>query len=171
MFKWLKRIKEKYKKQSEGTAKEETIARTSEDPIRKREEKIYVIGSNHSLATKCYDWTAPFGNLADCDRLIINLTSLTPEILKIIYQSDSKVLKTRREIFKLLESGGEIYCIMQPSCVKAEYNYEYSFNYNCWSPINFNILHEEGDTIIFAYEEERKEMFKEWIDNARDGQC
>lgn len=158
----------KKNKQQEDKTKETTVAKVLE-VTKKREEKIYIVGSKHQLATKCFDWNEPFDNLADCDKLIINLNTLNEDVMKKLSQDSNKINRTKREVLKLLNSNGEIYCVIAinyPLRNTEGYGITEDFNYYCWSPIIFFADSEIGDTIILNKDVDV--VLKDWIDNVEN---
>ena len=71
--------------------------------------KILVIGSRDHDRANCVDWLQPFPNSEEYDSLVINLQSLTPEILSRIWQ---KILQMRESIATILHTEREIFCII-----------------------------------------------------------
>lgn len=137
----------------------------------KKEERVFVIGSKHDFATKSYQWDEPFCNLADCDKLIINLTTLTSEVLLRLHEKENKMKQAKLQISRLLNANGEVFCVMKPS-YKLEieiYNTVWNYIYKCWSPIEFTVTSERGEMITLNEDYIREEsIFKEWMSNLED---
>lgn len=165
MFSFFKKMIKKKKSEKDMTEKEKLPV--IEEKVIKKKPKIFVLGSNHAKAVKCYEWCEPFDNLADCDILVVNLTTFNYETAGKVYERGAGP-RVKRDIYRLLKSGGEVYCIIQPSMTyhPDKYNEIENYNYKFWSPIVFNVEEERGDIINFLSEiEKKKHIFSRWFEN------
>lgn len=77
-----------------------------------KEHEIWVIGAHNTNADKCISWYQQFPNLSDPDILIINLNSLTEDILR--RKSIGFYSHLRDKIFDKFINGGIIVFITAP---------------------------------------------------------
>jgi hypothetical protein len=72
--------------------------------------KILVIGSSDHRRAHCVDWQAPFPNIEEFDLIIINLQSLSQEILDKAWPNiHGEMAKGVRTLF---DTGREVFCII-----------------------------------------------------------
>jgi len=74
---------------------------------------VWVIGSEHARASRCFSWTSSFPDFSECDVLIINIPSLSrenfPKVSGILYEW------ARRRIFEMLMTGEkEVIVVLSP---------------------------------------------------------
>ena len=77
------------------------------------ELQIWLLGNTHPNADKSIVWNQPFPNLADPDVLVVDLTTLTEEILQTFSNND--ISKASRIITDKFISGGTIIIITAKS--------------------------------------------------------
>jgi hypothetical protein len=77
---------------------------------------VWVLGSDNPNADKCIQWDAPFPNFADADVLIVNLQSLTKEILE---RNSLKMKNAAQEIFEKSINEGELIFITAPKIIST----------------------------------------------------
>jgi len=101
-----------------------------------RKEQIWVLGNEVLGADLCITWNlGHFPNFADCDKLIVDMTTLHENHLYSI--SWDRATEIFNQIEKRFQSGGIIVCILQPKfeCVNSD---KTIINSYFWCPIFFN---------------------------------
>src|SRR5438876_2058687 len=73
---------------------------------------VWVLGENVSNADKSISWDSPFPNFSDPDLLIINLQSLTEDVLKRI--DKTKYREAQNTILDKFLNGGLVIYITAP---------------------------------------------------------
>lgn len=74
--------------------------------------QVWLMGNRHSNADKSIRWDDPFPNLSDLDVLVVDLTTLTEQVLRRI--DKAKLDQARKLLEDRLFSGGIIVIITQP---------------------------------------------------------
>lgn len=124
----------------------------TESTKRTRPPKIVVVGSRgHPRDVKSYDWleVARVPNIADQDGVILDMTTLTEEVLKSIARKKLSYF-TVPYFLSLLTSGGKVFAIAMPPKQVARGTYvgatQYFGNF-WWNPFSLKITEEQGDTV------------------------
>jgi len=131
-----------------------------------RRRRVLVIGSNQRRTVPCLGWLDELPNLADYDVIILNLQSLDRiTLVKMSRVDKERLSRMRTQLFDLMLSGGEIYCILAPFLAFGSYLYfpdgsvEPEWSNFKWSPIGFSVTEIRGESI--RVEEEVK--FDEYL--------
>ena len=95
------------------------------------ELRVWVLGADNSNADKCIQWDSSFPNFADADVLIVNLQSLTKEILQ---RNNDKMKRAAHEIFEKSINQGELVFITAPKIISSTIGVPYSY---ILSPVDF----------------------------------
>lgn len=134
--------------------------RRTEDLVRdftrtdSRQRRVLVIGSDQPRNVASVGWLEDWPSLADFDVVIINLKTLDRvTLVKLSRVDKDRLNRMRSQLFDLLLSRGEIYCILAPFLAFGSYVYhadgsvepEWS-NLN-WSPIGFSFTEIRGETV------------------------
>lgn len=99
-------------------------------------EQIWVLGNEVEGADRCIKWDlGNIGNFADCDKLIVDMTTLRESSLYFVKWE--KATEIFDQIKKRFQSGGKIICILQPKfeCTNSEKTIMNSY---FWCPIFFD---------------------------------
>ncbi len=119
-----------------------------------RQRRVLVIGSPGQHAAQAVGWLDEWPSLADFDVVIINLQSLDHAMLvKLSRQDKDRLKRMRVQLFDLLMSRGEIYCIMAPflafgsTIYYPDGNSEPEWSNLAWSPIGVNFIEIRGETV------------------------
>jgi len=120
-----------------------------------RQRRVLVIGAETARAATTVGWLDEWPNLTDFDVVIINLPSLDRATLVRLSRRDKQRLTGMRdELFDLMMSKGEIYCIMAPFMAFGSYLYfadgsmEPEWSNIKWSPIGFSFTEIRGETVL-----------------------
>jgi hypothetical protein len=139
-----------------------------------RQRRVLVIGAEKSRTVPTVGWLDEWPNIADFDVVIINLQSLDRVTLVKLSRVDKERLsRMRSQLFDLLLSRGEIYCILAPFLAFGSYIYfpdgsmepEWS-NLN-WSPIGFSLTEIRGETVLV----EGEVKFEEYLRQVSGWEC
>jgi len=99
---------------------------------------VWLLGATHPKADKSISWDEPFHNLGEPDVLIINLCSLTQEVLKRV--DKEKLEQARKFIMDKFFHNGIIIVITAPRFEVSQQHYIYSNYYIVpISPITENV--------------------------------
>jgi hypothetical protein len=93
--------------------------------------RVWVLGADNPNADKHIHWDSPFPNFADADVLIVNLQSLTKDILE---RNNDKLKRAAHEIFEKSINQGELIFITAPKITPATLNVPSSY---ILSPVDF----------------------------------
>ena len=74
--------------------------------------KIWLLGSEHQGADRSISWDESFGNLNDPDVLVVNLTTMTKQVLKRI--NEGNLAHARESIANKMFDGGTVIVVTQP---------------------------------------------------------
>jgi len=96
------------------------------------ELRVWVLGSDNPNADKCIQWDTPFPNFADTDVLIVNLQSLSKEILE---RNREKMQNAAQEIFEKSINEGELIFITAPKITSTTIGIPSSY---ILSPVDFH---------------------------------
>jgi len=119
-----------------------------------RQRRVLVIGSEKQRPVASVGWLDEWPDLADYDVVIINLKTLDRvTLVKLSRVDKERLTRMRSQLFDLMMSKGEIYCILAPFLAFGSYVYfpdgsmepEWS-NLN-WSPIGFSFTEIRGETV------------------------
>jgi hypothetical protein len=119
-----------------------------------RQRRVLVIGSAQKRSVPTVGWLDPWPNLADFDVIILNLQSLDRiNLVKLSRVEKERLLNMRGQLFELMLSGGEVYCILAPFLAFGSYLYfpdgsmEPEWSNFKWSPIGFSLTEIRGETL------------------------
>lgn len=119
-----------------------------------RRRRVLVVGSQVKRSVTCVGWLDDLPNLADHDVVILNLQSLDRITLVKLSRVDKERLdRMRGQLFDLLCSGGEIYCILAPFLAFGSHLYypdgsvEPEWSNFKWSPLGFSVTEIRGESI------------------------
>lgn len=119
-----------------------------------RRRRVLVIGSTQRRSVPCVGWLDDIPNLADFDVIIINLASLDRiSLVKMSRVDKERLTRMRSQLFDLMLSGGEVYCILAPFLAFGSYLYfpdgsvEPEWSNFKWSPIGFSITEIRGESV------------------------
>lgn len=139
-----------------------------------RERRILVIGSGQPRSVASVGWLDPWPALADFDVVILNLAGLDRFTLIRLSNIDKERLsRMRSEIFDLLLSNGEVYCLLSPFLAFGSTVYgpdgsaepEWS-NYQ-WSPLGFSTTEIRGESVLL----EEGAKFEEYLRQVTRWDC
>jgi|GEM_PF-4573720 len=139
-----------------------------------RQRRVLVIGAEKSRTVPTVGWLDEWPNIADFDVVIINLQTLDRVTLVKLSRVDKERLsRMRSQLFDLLMSRGEVYCILAPFLAFGSYIYfpdgsvepEWS-NLN-WSPIGFSLTEIRGETVMV----EGEVKFDEYLRQVSGWEC
>lgn len=111
-------------------------------------KKILVIGSKgHPLADRCVDWLEPFPYLGDYHTVVINMQSLTGEVLSKLYKNyPSKLKRAREDLGDVIWHNTTVICITQKNIQLLRRRFRTRIpvgNYD-WCPITLFFEEREG---------------------------
>jgi hypothetical protein len=119
-----------------------------------RERRVLVIGSGQARTVKTVGWLDPWPDLADFDVVIIVLPALDRvTLVKMSRVDKERLARMRAQLFDLLMSRGEVYCILAPFLAFGSYvdyadgNLEPEWSNLNWSPIAFSLTEIRGETV------------------------
>jgi hypothetical protein len=131
-----------------------------------RQRRVLVIGSSQRRSVPCVGWLDDLPNLADFDVVILNLHSLDRvSLVKLSRVDKERLLNMRGQLYDLMLSGGEIYCVLAPFLAFGSYLYfpdgtvEPEWSNFKWSPLGFSLTEIRGESV--RIEEEVK--FEEYL--------
>ncbi|MBN1596096.1 hypothetical protein JW933_09245 [candidate division FCPU426 bacterium] len=139
-----------------------------------RQRRVLVIGSEKRRPISSVGWLDEWPALADYDVVIINLQTLDRvTLVKLSRVDKERLTQMRAQLFDLMMSKGEIYCILAPFLVFGAYVYfpdgamepEWS-NLN-WSPIGFSMTEIRGETVKV----EGEVKFEEYLRHVAGWDC
>jgi hypothetical protein len=119
-----------------------------------RQRRVLVIGAEKNRPVSSVGWLDDWPDLADFDVIIINLKTLDRvTLVKLSRVDKERLTRMRQQLFDLMMSKGEVYCILAPFLAFGSYVYfpdgsmepEWS-NLN-WSPIGFSFTEIRGETV------------------------
>ncbi len=139
--------------QGQGSPGQETVAREFYR-LDSRQRRVLVIGSPGQHAASSVGWLDEWPSLADYDVVIINLKSLDhAALVKLSRQDKDRLKRMRLQLYDLLMSRGEIYCLMAPflafgsTIYYPDGNSEPEWSNLSWSPIGVSIIEIRGETV------------------------
>ena len=91
------------------------------------EPQVWILGSSHPCADKSIEWDDPMPNLSDSDVIIVDLTTLTEDVLEGM--DEQKIEDARLSIKDRYCTRGTIIVIMKPHFHVVRSRYRYS-NYH-----------------------------------------
>jgi hypothetical protein len=119
-----------------------------------RARRVLVVGSQERRTVPCAGWLDELPNLADFDVVILNLESLDRvTLVKMTRVDKERLLRMRGQLFDLLLSGGEIYCLLAPFLAFGSYLYfpdgsmEPEWSNLKWSPLGFSLTEIRGESM------------------------
>ncbi|MCK5219299.1 hypothetical protein KAR10_07250 [bacterium] len=139
-----------------------------------RQRRVLVIGAEASRTVTTVGWLDEWPNLTDFDVVIINLPSLDRATLVRLSRLDKhRLVNMRDELFDLMMSKGEIYCIMAPFMAFGSYLYfgdgsmEPEWSNLKWSPIGFSFTEIRGETVLV----EGEVKFEDYLRQVSGWEC
>ncbi|MCD4812094.1 hypothetical protein K8S19_00150 [bacterium] len=139
-----------------------------------RQRRVLVIGSEKQRPVSGVGWLDEWPDLADYDVVIINLKTLDRvTLVKLSRVDKERLTRMRAQLFQLMMSKGEVYCILAPFLAFGSYVYfpdgtlepEWS-NLN-WSPIGFSFTEIRGETVKL----EGEVKFEEYLHQVSGWDC
>ena len=136
-------------------------------------EQIWILGNEVGGADRCIKWDFKnASNFSDCDKLIVDMTTLTDTDLYFI--TWEKATEIFDQIKKRFESGGEIVCILQSKFEKTNSEKTIINNY-FWCPLAFNFKKVTKGSKIEAVKDfeynEYLAMVKNWEIEIENPKC
>jgi hypothetical protein len=120
-----------------------------------RARRVLVVGSAQRRTVPCVSWLDDIPNLADFDVVILNLETLDRvNLVKLTRVDKERLLRLRQQLFDLMLSGGEIYCLLAPFLAFGSYLYfpdgsmEPEWSNLKWSPIGFSLTEIRGESML-----------------------
>ncbi len=139
-----------------------------------RQRRVLVIGAETTRTVTTTGWLDEWPNLTDFDVVIINLPSLDRATLVRLSRLDKhRLVSMRDELFDLMMSKGEIYCIMAPFMAFGSYLYfadgsmEPEWSNFKWSPIGFSLTEIRGETVLV----EGEVKFEDYLRQVAGWEC
>lgn len=124
-----------------------------------RNRRVLVIGSQYERQVPTVGWLDEWPPLADYDVVIINLKSLDRTTLVKLSRVDKDRMKNmRQQLYELLMSKGEVYCILAPfmafgsTIYDGDGHMEPEWSNLNWSPIGFTFTEVRGETVMLEGE-------------------
>ena len=120
------------------------------------ENEIWVLGRNHPDADKSFDWTQTISNIADADTVIIDLTSLTREIMNAPNKKIRNIGYGLKD--KLLRNGTLVFILREVLDLNK--------NFNSLSIIPFDVsLTDENEGTKINYDKDHP--FNDYLSNVK----
>lgn len=139
-----------------------------------RQRRVLVIGSTKARSVTCVDWLDEWPDLADFDIVIINLKTLDRvTLVKLSRVDKERLARMRAQLFTLLLSKGEVYCILAPFLAFGSYvnfpdgSMEPEWSNLNWSPIGFSFTEIRGETV----QVEGETKFEEYLRQVTGWDC
>lgn len=119
-----------------------------------RPRRVLVVGSRERRSVPSVGWLDEMPNLADFDVVVLNLEALDRiTLVKLTRVDKERLLRMRHQLFDLMLSGGEIYCMLAPFLAFGSYLYfpdgsmEPEWSNLKWSPLGFSLTEIRGESM------------------------
>ena len=133
-----------------------------------RERRILIIGSETKHSVTSLTWLEEWPKLTDFDVVVVDLSNLDrATLVRLSRQDKTKLVRMRDQLFELIFSKGEIYCILAPflsfgSCLYfADGSLEPEWSNLKWSPLGFSLSQAKGEANLVEGEVEFEEYLSQ----------